>query len=535
MRAERRVLNRVLLASLAATVVAAGGCAPGPPGAGEPVSGEPAAEGRHWTCRPLDPAGAGRIAGPTESWTVEGGNMLSVHRTGEPDADPPGSPTRDGAMTKALASAAVAALDLLEQRGVSFEADKRLAIVDEVVDAAARGTRPAFPRVTVADRSWDECVSVEDDPRAPADTSWLAAVVVEYPIGLLRGDVNNVLWERSRAANEAEVLEASAEEHLTAGRWHDGLLDAARITAVVAATGVQLPREETAPPAAGGGAGQSPDDRLRGAILWSWAAAEAVAPLHARPAGGVDVIEAGASACTSIQFQLTYEWNGRVIPAVGVPVRFDMPGASAVLRAEPLTDGSGAATCRILSAYGPPSEYELTVSVDSAAVHAAMTGALAPGAGTGPRADAWPRRNAVLAGHTVHLVTGAHAISVCAAFDQRDGSDAAQVTAGFMRRMERDGFRAGECDPDVDVVITGEFSLVGSDEHGLWTAQVTLEASAFDQRTASGLGATRVVATQTADAEAGEKSRREAEVLALKEAGRLLAVYFGPRLLASGR
>jgi len=64
---------------------------------------------------------------------------------------------------------------------------------------------------------------------------------------------------------------------------------------------------------------------------------------------------------------------------------------------------------------------------------------------------------------------------------------------------------------------------------------VTLEASAFDQRTASALGATRVVATQGVDAEAGENGMREAEMLALNEAGRLLAVYFGPRILASGR
>ncbi len=532
----RRVLNGVLVSAFAAAVVVLAGCAPGPPGMGEPVSDEPAPGVRHWTCRPLDPDGAERVASPTESWTVEGGRMLSVHRTGEPVDDPPGSPTRDGAMTGALASAAGAALDLLEQRGVSYAPDKRLSIVDEVVDAAARGTDLAFPRINVVERSWDECVAAGGGAEARSDTSWLATVVVEYPIGFLRGDVNNVVWERNRAAGEAEVLETSANEHLTAGRWHDGLLDVARIVAVVTATGVPLSPAQVGSPVAGGDGQPSPDDRLREAIRWSQAASEAATPLRAHPVGSVDVIESGAAAGTLVQFQLTYEWHGRVVPAVGVPVRFEMPGASAVLKAEPLTDDAGAATCRVVAAYGPTGEYELTVGVDSAAAHVALAGSSPSFSDSGPRIDAGPRRDvAPLARHRVHLVTGAHAISVCATFGQRNGSDAAQVTAGFVRRMERDGFTAGECDPNVDVVITGQFSLVGLDEFDHWTAQVTLEATAFDQRTASGLGATRVTATQRADAEAGERGRREAEVLALKEAGRLLAVYFGPRLLASGR
>jgi hypothetical protein len=62
-----------------------------------------------------------------------------------------------------------------------------------------------------------------------------------------------------------------------------------------------------------------------------------------------------------------------------------------------------------------------------------------------------------------------------------------------------------------------------------------LSASVFDQRTASELGATRITASETVYVDDSEEGRREAEVLALKEAGRLLAIYFGPRILASGR
>ncbi|MFH1689147.1 MAG: hypothetical protein ABIE42_02785 [Candidatus Eisenbacteria bacterium] len=535
MEADRRALSTTLIAALATTVIVLAGCAPRPPTGREPVSDEATRSERHWTCRSLDPVGAERVAGLTELWTVESGSMLSAHHTGRTDDGSPGRSTRNDAVADAIASAADAALDLLEQRGVSYGTDKRQEIVDEVVDAAVRGADFVFPRMTVVARNWDECVAVADDTSADADTSWRAAVLVEYPIGLLRGDVNNVVWERGRAANEAEVLVASADEHLAAGRWHDGLLDAAAVVHVVRETGVRLSRVAEASPATESDGPSSIDDRLREALRWSRVASDAATRLHARPVGSVDVLETGAATGATVQFHCTYEWNGRVVAAVGVPVRFEMPGASAVLHADPLTDGSGAATCRILAAYGPPGEYELTVSVDTAAAHAALTWSLSAGARTDTHDLTELHRFAPLAGHTVHLVAGAHAISVCATFGDQDDAAAAQVMAGFIRRTERDGFRTGRCDPDVNVIVTGEFSLTAHEEPDLWVAQVTLSAAAFDQRTASGLGATRVRATQTSDAEDGEPGRREAEVLALKEAGRLMAVYFGPRMLASGR
>ena len=139
-----------------------------------------------------------------------------------------------------------------------------------------------------------------------------------------------------------------------------------------------------------------------------------------------------------------------------------------------------------------------------------------------------------LPGRTVHLVAGAHAISVCAQFGVRGDADAAQVMSGFTRRMERDGYKMGACGPGVDVVITGTLSLSTRGERDSWTAEAVLSASAFNQRTASELGTTRITAMETVGAGDSEDKKREAEVLALKEAGRLLAVYLGPRILASG-
>ena len=218
-----------------------------------------------------------------------------------------------------------------------------------------------------------------------------------------------------------------------------------------------------------------------------------------------------------------------------MPVRFDMPGASAVLRGDPLTDGSGVATCHILAAHGPPGEYELTVGVDSEAAHAALTGAFPSDSRADAHGDAVSGLFTPLATHRVHLVAGAHAISVCATFGERNEINAAQVTAGFTRRIERDGFRTDECDPNVDVVVTGELSLTASGQPDSWVANVTLSATAFDQRTASEIGSVCIRTEEPANVENGEAGRREAEVLALKEAGRLLAVYFGPRMLTSGR
>ena len=140
-----------------------------------------------------------------------------------------------------------------------------------------------------------------------------------------------------------------------------------------------------------------------------------------------------------------------------------------------------------------------------------------------------------LAHRTIHLVVGAHAISACAQFGDRLDADAAQAVSGFTRRMERDGYRMDACDPEVDIVVTGALSPSAHGGPESWTAVVVLSASAFDQRTASELGVTRITATETISAESSEEEKREAEVLALREAGRLLAVYFGPRILASGR
>ncbi len=544
MRARRTARTEVARTAIVAVavVLVITGCAPRRHVGGEPVSDGPVVLERQWTCLPLDGPGAARLAGRDESWTAEGGSMLSVHRTRLEEPGLPGRATQGDAMAGAVKGAADAALELLSQRGVAYDAARRRGIVDDVVGAAGRGADIAFPRMAIVGREWEECVAVAEDTGADPDTVWRAAILVEYPISHLRGDVNNVLWERGRAANEAEVLRSSSEDHLSAGRWHDGLLDAARIADAVLATGAPITDTPTratiddAPRPTATSALTSVDARLRGLFRWARSAASATETLAARTDGVVDVVEVGAAANAIVKFHWTYEWNGVTIPAVGVPVRFDMPGASAVLNADPLTDEFGTATCRIVAAYGPPGAYELTVRLDGAAAEAAMSQSSgSSGAALDLVDDLSAHLLRPLAHGTVHLVAGAHAISVCAQFGNGSDADAAQVMSGFTRRMERDGYRMGACDPGVAIVVTGSLSLSAHGGRDSWTALAVLSASAFDQRTASELGATRITATAVVGVESSEEAKREAEVLALKEAGRLLAIYFGPRILTSGR
>ena len=438
-------------------------------------------------------------------------------------------------MADAVESAAEAALELLSQRGVAYNEERHGKIVKEVVGVAVRGGDIVFPRMAIVARSWEECVADAEDADAGPDTTWRAAILVDYPIGCLRGDVNNVLWERGRAVNEAEILRASAEEHLSAGRWREGLLDAARIATVVMATGVPTATEDEASESATTDEQTSVDARLRGLLRWSRLAGRAAEALDARGAGTIGVIEVGASANAIVKFHCTYEWNGVTMPAVGVPVRFRMPGASAVLDVDPQTDESGTATCRVVAAYGPPGAFELTVGLDVAAADAVVSWLRgSPGWPIDSRGVVPVELLGPLARRTIHLVVGAHAISACAQFGDRFDADAAQAMSGFTRRMERDGYRMDACDPEVDIVITGALSSSAHSGPDSWTTVVVLSASAFDQRTASDLGVARITATETIDVGSSKEERREAAVLALKEAGRLLAVYFGPRILASG-
>ncbi len=248
------------------------------------------------------------------------------------------------------------------------------------------------------------------------------------------------------------------------------------------------------------------------------------------------IIEVGFESLSDavVEFSCTYEWQGRTVGGIGVPVVFGIAGAGAILDADPVTDESGTAVCRIIAAYGRPGEYEIVARLDADVVGAAGC------AGFGREIRAVARRSREItsltaddrtpvASRRIFLVEGAHAISVCVDLEAESATDRAQARAGFVRRMEHDGFRVEECGPDVDVVVTGEVVVLASSVEGRWSAEATLTGAAFDQRSAADVGETRVTVLETSD-----EGQREAEVVALKEVGRLFAVYLSKRILTSG-
>ncbi|MCK5597485.1 MAG: hypothetical protein KAJ04_08570, partial [Candidatus Eisenbacteria sp.] len=127
--------TRAAIAAVAVVLITVG-CAPYRPAGRVPVSDEPIVPERTWSCLPLDGPGVDQLAGRAESWTAEGGSMLSVHRTRREGLGPAGVATQRDAMAGAAASAADAALELLDQRGVAYNKERRQEIIDEVVGAA---------------------------------------------------------------------------------------------------------------------------------------------------------------------------------------------------------------------------------------------------------------------------------------------------------------------------------------------------------------------------------------------------------------
>jgi hypothetical protein len=239
------------------------------------------------------------------------------------------------------------------------------------------------------------------------------------------------------------------------------------------------------------------------------------------------VLEAGARAASRAEFAYTYSWLGKRLPAAGVPVAFELTGGGGIVTADAETDRAGLAGATLDTAYGPAGRRDLSASVDLGAVRAATGGRFGRVGGSAHGTVA-PDAGGE-ASQAVYVVEGGHGISVCTEFRASDPGDALQAETGFGRRMERDGYRMVECGAEVDVVVRGEVSLTSEVADGAWSAEAALAASGFDQRVARDVGETIIRVTETSD-----EGAREAEVLALKEAGRLLAAYLTRRILMHG-
>jgi len=471
------------------------GCARGP--VSEPVAG------REEVGAPVCEVVAGRgdapwVERPAGEWWENGGSRFAVYRSagGEGSAGAGEGEmycrSEESAVAAAAAAAARGVLGVLASRGIRFDEPREQELEKEAAGAIARGATSAFPRVRQAGVVLERC----RDPRSRGG-GWRATLLVEYPISYLRGDVNNARWESERLENEAGVLVASAESLLGRGRWLDGLVELSRARRLLCRAARPLRRN-------------SLPTRIEKLID------QALDTIRVEPSRDLVVLEADARSAAILEFECHYEWDGRRISGVRVPIVFSLGGLRAVADRDPETGADGTARCRLLIAYAEPGEYEVRGAVDTEVVSAAL----------GDDSIVVPSgRGAV---ERVFVVGGTRAASVCLEVAGLPEVDAAQVRAGFARRAERDGYSVEKCGPDVGVVVSASVEKSLSQTEDGWSAAVVLTATAFDQRTASDVGATTIEVTESA-----LDKPRHAEVAALKESGRLLAAYLSRRILMS--
>jgi hypothetical protein len=397
---------------------------------------------------------------------------------------------------RAVVSAGVDdALRLLSSRGVTLNEARAEAVRAGTTRDLLEGLEPGFPRVHIAGSVVERCpVAVAAKP------TWRATVLLEYPAALARGDAVNARWRSRQLSDEAAIVLLSAESYFATGRWFDGLIELRRAKELI---------DEAARPLASGTVETELDDLL------DWA----VGAVSIEPVSSIDVVEIGERRETTVTFRAWYVWNGRRIPAVGVPVAFRTRGFDAVLSNDAESDQEGLVRSRIIAAYGEAGAHSIEPSIDVDVVGAAV------GAELAGMLDSTSEVR-----HEVMLARAAHAVSVCLELTGLDERDATQFRAGFTRRLELDGYRYDECGADTGVLIRSSARLTSKPTGGAWLAVVGVDASAFDQRMAVDVGS---AAFDTA--EESEEGQREAEVLALKEAGRLLASYFSRRMLVSGQ
>ncbi len=492
-----RSIRLVALLPLSLAVLA--GCAAERPH----VDQDPPGAERAWRCE----VERGETAVPwydheDGEWWVDGGSYFVVERSSRHPgagrshsgrAGAGGHATEEAALGQAAGECVADALRLLGSRGASFDDAYAAELRASAVTTLAQGDELAFPRMRIAGRVTERCEHLD-----AASATWRATVLGEYATSELRGDVNNALWESRKLEREAAILLDSSRSYFGEGRWFDGLIELARAERLLE-TAARPFREE--------GLAQEIDD------LRQWA-------LHAvsiEPDSSIDVLEIGERREAAIGFRCFYEWEGSTVPAVRLPVQFQPLGFEAVMANDHESDERGTAFCRILVAYGEVGGRAITPSIDAAVVEAAIGKSRSLGLSlrNGP-----PQQ--------VFLVEGAHAVSVCLELTGARDQDAVQLRTGFERRMQSDGYVVEECGASIDVLVRASVAISAAAADEAWIGTAVIDASAFDQRSAEWIGETMIPVLKEAQTE------RDSEVLALKEAGRLLAAYLSRRILASG-
>ncbi len=489
-------------------------------------------------------------------WWQDGGEMRClVSSDGEPIGDaiparsmaaacttamglPPDSRDRAvGEAARALLISETGAFRMLERRGVELGPVGRADVVTEFTDAAVTGRAPRFPRIEIVESVVERCADASGASR------WRATLLAEYPIGLLRGDAAHARWEQRRAARELAVRARSVNQLLDAGRWLDAWLEARRSNGLLGRVAPEerlddegLPREPLSELAA------FTEVRIR--VL----AAEGDGPPIVVARGGRE----------RARFVVEYPHRGAWIPAIGVPVRFSGGGPFRLAPLAPETDGAGVVAVDVVAdgdpgegtfmAYvdlprpdrGAPGGEPVDVpdrapgeaSVDVPAVESVDVPGRAPGEAS---VDAPAEAEAGVRCEVV--VTSAMDAAVCVEIDAgRAGDAGGEIADGpaWLRERVREGIQNGlddvgsrlvECGPTVELVVAVDVSVATTRAGEAWSTLVTCRVVAIDQRLGERVGEVSFEVEEGIDGDA-----REVEALALREAGRLVAVYLEPRL-----
>ncbi len=423
-----------------------------------------------------------------DGWWQEGGSMLLVARSdGEPDSA--------RALSVVYGEAAGSVLDLLGQRGISYGDRRRNEIEDELAQSLASGDEITFPRAAINREIIEHCIR-----ETGSAGHWRSRVLIEYPIACLRGDVSNVEWERDKLTRKAATLTESAERFFDEGLWLAGLSELSR--AGLAHDAMGLPETGT----------------HRGVAMYGTTdviAEGAARSLMLEPDVATTPLIIRAGEMAEVRFRLTFESDAGRVPAVGVPVAFESPEWGVIVRAERVSGSIGtiSLTVQVADKRGP---VEMCAHIDRAALAATP-------------ADRFTRfitDDSSRAAVQIQIIPE-RGVSVCLDLDSVDTGAAQRLADAFSQALARYGCTLEECAPGTGIIVRGELTTGAvASSPGTEQGLSVLRAEAFDQRSALKIARTTVSVEWPS-----RENIEEAETLALREAGRLLAVYLESRIM----
>ncbi len=479
-------MTRRLIAALAlvtATAVAMAGCSTSRP-SGKDIEQLPPEP----VCTVVKGQAARFWAEARDGWWQEGGSMLMVGRS-EGESDSP------GALAAACRDAAPSILDLLAQRGISYSYERRGEIEEELGRSLASTGQAVFPRARINREIIEHCV------REPGSSGhWRSRILIEYPIAYLRGDVSNVEWERDKLAREAATLVKSAEVFLEEGLWLRGQSELSRAKRTHDAMG--LPEIGVHP----GVVTQGAVDRI---------AEDAARSLMLEPNVATTPLIVRAGEMTEIRFRLSFEQGGGRVSAIGVPVAFENPEWGVIVRAERVS-GSGGIVSVTVRAAEKRDRGDVRARIDRSALASTPAN----------RFTRFITDDSSRAAVQVQVIPE-RGVSVCLDLNGVDAVAVGRLTDAFERALGQYGCTLEQCGPETDIVVRGNLSTSAVTlGHGGEQLLAVLSMEAFDQRTALEIARTTIRVERPS-----RENKEEAEALAFREAGRLLAVYLESRIM----